>query len=333
LSKPLLSVLLPVFNAEKYLESCLQSLTRQTFKQFEIIVVNDGSTDSTPRLLMQEAQRDGRIRMLDLSRVGLIPALNLGLRACRADLVARMDADDICRTDRFEKQMSAMQADPKLHLVSSQTVSFPRKNVEEGFRLYETWLNGLLTQEEIEKNMFVESPFAHPSVMFNKKAVLAVGGYRDCSWPEDYDLWLRLHAQGARFAKLPHTLLAWRMHECRYSFTHPRYSQEAFFKLKCEFLIPRLPKQLVVLGAGRIGRAWVKAVQDKGITVNAVLDIDPKKIGMAIKDVPIVSYEKIGDYPDEYLLAAVGKRGQRNTVREFLARSGRNEGKDYICVA
>ncbi len=325
----MVSVLLPIYNSETYLDSCLQSLSRQTFKRFEIIVVNDGSTDNTPRLLIQAAQRDGRIRVLDLARVGLISALNLGLRACRADLVARMDADDICRLDRLEKQVAAMQADPKLCLVSSQTVSFPGKKVEEGFRLYETWLNGLHSQAEIEKNIFVESPFAHPSVMFNKNAVMAVGGYRDRGWPEDYDLWLRLHAQGARFAKLPHNLLAWRMHECRYSFTHPRYSQEAFMQIKREFLIPRLPKEVVILGAGRTGRAWVKALPEKGITVKAVLDIDPKKIGMAIQDIPIVSYEKIGEYKDAFVLAAVGKRGQREHIREFLQQ----HRVEYICVA
>ena len=100
-------------------------------------------------------------------------------------------------------------------------------------------------------------------------------------------------------------------------------------KVKREFLIPRLPKEVVILGAGRTGRAWVKALPEKGITVKAVLDIDPKKIGMAIQDIPVVSYEKIGEYKDVFVLAAVGKRGQREHIREFLQQ----HRVEYICVA
>lgn len=333
MNTPLVSILLPLHNAAVFLRTCLQSLFRQTYPHFEIIAVDDGSADDTRRIIAEHAQGDQRIKLLEPGRVGLVGALNLGLRVCRSDLVARMDGDDICRRDRIERQVTALIADPALTLIASRTVSFPRDNLAEGFQLYEAWQNTLLTPDEIDRNFFIESPIAHPSVMFRKQTILAAGGYQDNGLPEDYDLWLRLRGRGARFAKLPQTLLAWRMHADRHSLLHARYSREAFFSLKREFLLPTLPGQVAVLGAGRVGRAWIKVLREKGINVVAALDIDPRKHGHAIQGVPIVPYTDIRTYPREFILVAVGKRGQREVIRDFLGRSGREERRDYLCVA
>ncbi|MBN1594405.1 glycosyltransferase [candidate division FCPU426 bacterium] len=330
---PLVSILMPVFNAAAYLPACMESLRRQTHMPLEVVAVNDGSTDASGRLLADSAARDKRIKIITTKRLGLVSALNRGLHACQAKYVARMDADDICRLDRIEKQVLALQSDPSLTLVSCRTVSFPPANMAEGFLLYEQWLNSLLTAEAIEHNIFVESPFAHPTVMFCKAAVMSLGGYRDRGWPEDYDLWLRLYARNARFAKLPQTLLAWRMHEQRLSLRDPRYSSEAFLELKCEFLVPRLPGQIVVLGAGRTARAWIQVLQDRGIKIKAVLDLEPHRTGRMIPEVPIKPLENIRDYAGEFILAAVRKRGQREQARGFLAREGKREGADFLCVA
>jgi len=202
-ASPQVSVLLPVYNAEPFLEECLASLRHQTLYDFEVVAVDDGSTDRSALILEQWAATDARIRVLHRPHHGLIETLNHGLAACQGRLVARMDADDISLPRRLELQVEAIGRPGGPDIASCLVTHFPDESVGEGFRLYEAWLNGLLTHEQIVTERFVESPLPHPSVMAPKKVLTDIGGYRDMGWPEDYDLWLRLAATGCSCVRRP----------------------------------------------------------------------------------------------------------------------------------
>jgi len=336
LASPSVSVLLPVYNAQETIRQAVESLLRQTFLEFEIVAVDDGSTDGSAAILDDLARDDPRIRVLHLPHAGLVPALNAGIAECRADLIARMDADDVCHPERLRLQVEFMRENPDVSVCGCLVRSFPRNDVKGGFLRYEAWLNSLLAHEEIARDIFVESPLAHPSVMMRAPDLREIGGYRDLVWPEDYDLWLRFFMAGKRFGKVPRTLLFWREHAQRLTFTDSRYALENFLRLKAHFLaqLPsRESRPLIVWGAGMTGRRLTKHLIREGVQPIAMVDIDPRKIGRIVRGAPVIRPEDLGGHPDTFVIAAVGSEGARDLIRAQLLGMGRVESRDFICAA
>ncbi|MCD4749513.1 MAG: glycosyltransferase [Thermoanaerobaculales bacterium] len=333
-----MSILLPVFNAAASLEACLQSLARQTLREFEIVVVDDGSSDASTEILKRWKARESRLRLIRQPHEGLIPALNHGLGLCRAPLVARMDADDIAHPKRLERQVTLLDDRPGVAVVSCLVKCFPRREVAQGFRLYEEWINGLTSHDDMARELFVESPVAHPSVVFRKEPVQRLGGYRDCAWPEDYDLWLRLFEDGAVFAKVGECLFFWRERGDRLSRTDERYSILSFLRCKAHFLCRgpvAAPARVVVWGAGITGRRLTRFLLAEGAQIEAIVDIDPSKIGRMLHGLPIISADSLADFLREQtiVIAAVASRGARKLIRERLQSLGLVEGKSFWCAA
>jgi glycosyltransferase involved in cell wall biosynthesis len=302
--------------------------------------VDDGSSDNTLEKLRAWEQQDERVRVLARDHEGIIPALNAGLDACRSTLVARMDGDDLAHPDRLAKQVEALESDPGLAVCASLVEGFPADDVREGFRIYIDWLNRLVSHEAITREIFIESPLAHPSVAFRKRWVEEVGGYQEHGWPEDYDLWLRLHLAGARFAKVPEILLYWREHEDRLTRTDSRYSVENFIRAKAHYLCqgPLLDRDgVIVWGAGPMGRRLAKHLEREGAPLSAFIDIDPKKIGRERRGKTIAGPDDLRTYLDAadrpVVLAAVSSRGARALIRERLNGMGLREGLDWWAVA
>jgi glycosyltransferase involved in cell wall biosynthesis len=337
---PAVSVLMPCYNAAGTLGEALDSLARQTFSDFEIIAVEDGSTDATPEILQSWANQDTRLQMISQPHSGIIPALTTGLRACQAPCIARMDTDDRCHPERFRRQVEFLHAHPGVAVVGCLVEGFPPGQERQGFRIYIDWLNSLVTDDDIRREMFIESPLAHPSVVFRRDAVMQAGGYQEHGWPEDYDLWLRLYLAGARFGKVPEVLLEWREHPERLTRTDPRYSLENFLRLKVHYLAqgPLLERQAVLIwGAGMVGRRLSKHLQRLGLPLAAFFDIDPRKIGRTRRGLPVLSPEELPAWWKRYqrpaLLAAVGARGARQIIRHRLVNFGLVEGLDWWSVA
>lgn len=331
---PRVSILLPVRNEERFISAALSSLFRQSLADWELVAVDDGSTDATPLILAEAARRDPRVRVVPSPGRGLVPALNAGLAECRAPLVARMDGDDIAHPRRLELQEAALGADPSVGLVACGFRHFPRPRVRQGMLAYEAWQNALTTHEAIARDLFVESPFVHPSVMFRKGAVAAVGGYRDRGWAEDYDLWLRLAAAGTRFARLPQTLFFWRERPERATRNLPEYTAHAFRACKVHHLqngFLRGVREVVLAGAGLEGRAWYRALAEAGVRVTRWVDVDPRKIGRNLHGAPVVPPAEVGPGMGK-LLITVGTRGARDGVREWASRAGFREGEEFLCV-
>ncbi len=336
-SSPKVSVLLPVFNAAEYLLVCLKSLERQTLKNFEIVAIDDGSTDGSTEILRQWGRLHGRLRLFKRRHQGLVPSLNAGLESCRGDLVARMDADDVAHPRRLELQAQLLHSCQEVDIVSCLVQHFPARQVAQGFRLYDDWLNSLVDHDEMFRERFAESPIAHPSVMFRKTAVDDIGGYRDSGWPEDYDLWLRLFEIGTVFAKVPRLLQFWRESPERLSRTDPRYSSDAFLRCKAHFFA-RGPgatgKTVILWGAGPNGKRLYRYLSEEGVVIRAIIDIDPAKIGRQVRGTPVVAPETLPDLLDErtIVVAAVASRGARQLIRCRLIEAGLIEGQDFWCL-
>lgn len=334
MTRPRISVLMPVRNEARHLPLALASLCRQTETEWELVAVDDGSTDGTDELLRAAACRDRRIHLIRSPERGLVGALNHGLAQCRGALVARMDGDDVSHPRRLSRQLAYLQDNTDVGLVACSFRHFPRREVGLGMRGYEAWQNGLLTHEAIIRDLYVESPFVHPSVMVRRQLLEAAGGYRERGWPEDYDLWLRLAAAGVRFARLPEVLFFWREHPRRYTRTAPQCSATAFRACKAHHLRRGFLADVTTVtlaGAGGEGRAWQRALTAEGIAVERWLDVDPRKDGMVLHGAPVMSPYHVR--PDgRKMLVTVGTRGARTQVRQWAGQAGFRDGIDFLCV-
>lgn len=333
---PRLSVLIPVHDAVGTLAAALRTVRWQTFRDWEAVVVDDGSTDGSLELARSLAAEDPRFRVLSRPHQGLVPALRAGLAECRAALVARMDADDLSRPDRFARQVAWLEACPEVAAVGSLVRVFPMATRTPGMGRYEEWLNALVSSQDIARDLFVESPLVHPSVTFRRAAVEAAGGYRDSGGPEDYDLWLRMWERGAQFAKVPEVLFFWRDHPGRVTRTDPRCHRDRFRDLKIEtlfrgVLVPGLP--ILVWGAGPNGKALCRDLAARGRPAGAFVDSHPGRRGQRIGGLPVLGPDDLPPVGEATLLSTVGRPLARAEIRRHLQGLGWVEGRDFFCLA
>ncbi|MBF0588550.1 MAG: glycosyltransferase [Magnetococcales bacterium] len=335
---PIVTLLMPFRNAAATLTDCLDSIRGQSLASFELLAVDDGSEDTSADLIGRAFRGDHRLRLLSPGQVGLVGALNLGLKAAQTPLIARMDADDIMHPQRLEKQVAYLNRHPQSALVACRTSIFPEGSSGEGFRFYMQWQNRCITTQDMADEIYWESPMAHPSVMFRRGVVMQLGGYREGLFPEDYDLWLRMAASGAVMAKLPETLLQWRDGPDRLSRTDPRCSRQAFDKLRAHYLgrDPRLASErpLIIWGAGRNTRKRVKHLLNEGHTPDGWIDIDPNKIGQRIWNAPVHAPAWLDrpHQPRPYVLNYVANHGAREMIERWLASMCYRRGRDFLMV-
>lgn len=213
--KPAISAVLPVYNCEAYVREAVESILAQTFTDFELIIINDGSTDGSGAILRELATRDARIVLVERVNGGLVSALNDGVGRARGELIARMDADDVAMPERFALQHARMEAEPRLGLLGSfiRIMDKTGRIIRQG--------NYPVTPAETARFLEHGCPVAHPTVMMRREAVVKAGGYRKLfSHCEDYDLWLRISELGYGIANLPQPLLNYRMHGANVSSVH-----------------------------------------------------------------------------------------------------------------
>ena len=219
---PRISVAMSIYNGERFLVPAIESILAQTFGDFELLALDDGSTDATPDILRDFARRDSRLRPIIRENRGLIASLNQMLHEARAPIIARMDADDICLPQRFERQYEFLMANPAFAVVGAQADDMD----EEGNHtpcfgpMHPTSFEDFLATIDTGAHLM-----CHPVVMFRRDVVLAVGGYhaafRHC---EDLDLWLRL-ASVTKLCSLPEKLIHYRHYAGQVSSRHATEQQ------------------------------------------------------------------------------------------------------------
>lgn len=205
-----ISVVMPAYNASQFLAQAIDSVLAQTWRDFELLIINDGSTDNTLEISEAYAARDSRIRVYTHANMGIAPTLNRGISLAVNEWVFRMDADDLMRPNRMERQLSFIAEHPELAVASSLIRHIDSKN-----RVIGKAVSPLFTHEAVNKLVAANEliGFSHPAAALRKSAVLAVGGYRQEFWPaEDIDLWNRLVEKGYKILVQPEYLLDYRMH-------------------------------------------------------------------------------------------------------------------------
>ncbi|MBD3422719.1 MAG: glycosyltransferase [Chitinivibrionales bacterium] len=331
---PRVSVVMPAFNSAATIAQAIDSILAQSLQDFECIIVDDGSADATGTII--EAYRaDNRIIVLRQEHAGIVAALCAGLAVARSPLIARMDADDISLPCRLLLQAEFFAKHVETGLVASKVWLLSTGLNNRGHQSYVDWTNSLLEHDDIFRNRFVESPFAHPSVMFRRSLLEQFGGYRDGAFPEDYDLWLKWLEAGVVMRKLPEALLHWRDHPQRLSRQGGRYSIEAFYRCKAHYLVRWIKayvnRPVYLWGAGRITRKRARYLQENGMTLAGYIDVDKRKIDTS--SLPVIYYQDLPARERAFVLVYVGNRGARARIKAYLNMHEYREGIDFYCCA
>jgi glycosyltransferase involved in cell wall biosynthesis len=335
LSSPRISILLPARNAAATLDPCLRSITRQTERSWECIVVDDGSTDGTAAIARSAAAADGRFHVISTPPHGLISALTEGLTHCRGAFVARMDADDVMHRDRLAAQADALDGHPSMSGVGCQVRLFPRASMTARLVEYERWLNQLQSPEDVARDVFVECPIAHPTLMMRREDMTRLG-YADRGWPEDYDLMLRAYGAGMRIGAVPRRLLAWRNGPDSLSRSDPRYALERFTACRAHYIALHflgVEQSYVLWGYGGTGRALYRALSALDRHPTHIVEVKRERIGQRIHGAEVVPHDRLPELRGRKIVVSVARAGPRGEIRAVMARFGFVEGADFICAA
>jgi len=339
MTTPKISVTMPCFNCGETVSKALDSLLGQTGADFEVVAVDDGSTDNTAGILAEYARRDSRIRVLSIEHGGVITAANAAIDAARGMYIARMDADDESLPDRLAAQSRLLDENPDVGLVGCRIRFGGCRDKCAGYAHYVDWTNTVISHEAITLNRFVEFPVPNPSIMYRRECVDEHGMYREGDFPEDYDLLLRWLEAGVRMMKVDEELLVWNDPPTRLSRNHPRYDVDAFYRIKTEYLARWLAQNnpmhpvVHILGSGRTTRKRADLLLAHGVEFAAYYDIDPRKIGHIVNGVPVVDRNDIPGAGEAFCLPYVASRGAREDISDFLNGRGYELGRDFIPVA
>lgn len=223
---PLISVVMPVYNSETYLQESANSILNQTYTNFEFIVINDGSTDRSLDILTEYLRKDNRIAIINQQNSGLSNSLNRGIELSRSNLIARMDADDIAEPTRLEEQVNFIDQNPQVVVLGTAFLLF-------GGNIESKIVTMPATNKTIRKNLPFRFCLCHPTVMFRRKTIVDAGGYQGTGPCQDLELWLRLSRNKTlQFANLEKPLLKYRIHQDQIKGGRNAYKAAAYYLLK-----------------------------------------------------------------------------------------------------
>lgn len=328
MSLPVVSVLISVFNGSNTIIRCIDSILQQTFHNFEIVVVNDGSSDDT--LVLLQSYDDSRIKIIDLPHVGLPKALNEGLKHCKGKYVARMDADDWSYPTRIEQQVNMLDNNASIDIVTGIVEYAGDRSSNEGYARHVDWVNSLKDHDDMYLNRFEDAPIVNPSCMFRKQLIDQYGPYSEASIPEDYEFWLRMFHHGRKFYKLPEPVLKWSDLKHRLTRTSANYSSEAFQKVKAQYLvkdlqIPLEQTNFYIFGTGKQVKRKSKALKEVGISSYKYIEVKDSTLPedtIHYTQLPAAS-------GNEVVLSYVGDRNGKIEIGKYLEQLGYRLGTTY----
>jgi len=316
----MISILMPVKNAEPFLTNCLHSILSQTETDWEVIAVNDRSSDNSKAILEQFAQADKRIHVLDNDGVGIIAALRLAYSKSQGNLITRMDADDLMPPIKLEMLKRNLLSFGKKNLAVGLVKYFSDEGLKDGYRYYESWLNGLTENGTNYSDIYRECVIPSPCWMVFREDLDKCGAFDSDVYPEDYDLCFRFYGNGLKPIPCSEVLHYWRDHSSRSSRNDPNYADNRFLDLKLHWFLEldhQPKKTLVVWGAASKGKDLAKGLLKAGVDFRWMCN-NPNKINKHVYDTLIENVSGISDLKELQVLVAVANKNEQAEIREQL---------------
>ena len=330
-----ISILLPVYNTAPFLGECLGSILAQTEQHWELLAVDDFSTDDSRSILEDYAKMDARIRVLyknESPQKGIAPSLRLAFRQATGQLITRMDSDDRMLPEKLAALKNLLVENGNGHVATGLVEYFSAEGTGAGYRRYARWLNEVAMSGTHAANAYRECVVPSPCWMAWRQDLEAISAFQDDIYPEDYDLCFRFLRAGFKILSVPQVLHQWRDWPQRTSRNDERYRDISFPGLKADWFA-RMDydgsRPLVLWGAGRKGKRLARLFLDKGMPFHWVCD-NAGKWGKKIARVTMESFEIIPAQPNPQIIVAVAAPDGQRTILDFLKKYGLVAGKDYF---
>lgn len=258
---------MPAKNAEPFISECIESIIQQTFKNWELIVVDDFSSDLTEKIILEFVKIDVRIRYVKNKKNGIIPALETAFELSQGQYVTRMDADDVMPIDKLELFLKEIQKHPN-SIITGKVNYFSNDGVSEGYLRYENWLNSLAKTEDFYSAIYRECIIASPNWMVERSCFEKHFRFSDLKYPEDYDMVFKWYQNNLSIVAINKVTHLWREHNARTSRNHEAYQQESFFKLKTNYFVDielKDKQKIQLIGAGVKGKLVAEIARNREV--------------------------------------------------------------------
>ncbi|NQV52583.1 MAG: glycosyltransferase family 2 protein [Flavobacteriales bacterium] len=332
MEKPLVSIIMAAKDTAPYLRECLDSIIAQTYSNWELIAVNDHSSDATPDILQEYANKDQRIQVVHSKRSLLIPALKEGYAFAAGELINRMDSDDRMPHDKIEVLVREWLKVGKGHIIAGGTEHFVDEGeVGGGFLRYEQWLNRIAREQLHWQEIYRECVIPSHCWIIHRDDFEASDGFNPEVYPEDYDLCFRFYRQKLRVIGIDKVLHHWRDRSERISRTWDEYQDNRYYamKLRYFFELDRDDNRpLVLWGAGRNGKDLAKLMLAQERHFHWVCD-NPKKIGLDVYDVRMHDFSSILDLESPQIVVAVASPQGQDEILDWFEKADKRPGVDY----
>jgi glycosyltransferase involved in cell wall biosynthesis len=331
-NQPLVSIIMAVKDTAPYLHDCIDSIIAQTYQNWELIAVNDHSTDDTPTILEDYAAKDARIRTYDSDKPKLIPTLQVAYAQVKGTLINRMDSDDKMPDYKIQVLVDEWNKYGKGTVIAGGTKHFVDEGkVGGGFIKYEKWLNGVAKNNTHYQEIYTECVIPSHCWIIHKDDFDMVGAFDPIIYPEDYDLCFRYYKNDLNIIGIDKILHHWRDRSNRISRTWDEYKDNRYFDLKLRFfyeLDRDKSRPLVLWGAGKNGKDMAKLLQSYNDTFHWVCD-NENKIGKDIYDVKMQHFNDTKNIDNAQIIIVVASPDGKVEIKKELENWNKKPVEDY----
>lgn len=324
----LISIIMPVFNAGMFLAPCLDSILNQTDLNWELIAINDSSTDGSLEILETYARKHEKIKVLTQKKLGIVAALRNGYSQAKGDLITRMDADDLMPKDKLK--LLRKHCDPG-EIATGKVKYFSDGQVGLGFQNYERWINNTMESREWYSEMYKECIIPSAGWLIERVDFESIGGFDSEMLPEDYDLCFRMLGSDLSITPVHEIIHLWRDHENRTSRNDPTYFPLAYYNIKVQNFLKihrDTSKNLLLWGAGRKGKVIAKELLKRDIKFTWATS-NEKKHGVHIYGHVVVDLER-EDLTSQQTIIGISSPIDKLQIYTVLREKKLKEVEDYF---
>lgn len=314
----MISILLPFKNESSHLKETIQSIQEQTYENFEVIAVDDNSTDDSFEIFKNLTKDDSRFSVHKNSGFGIIDALRLCSSKAKGEYISRQDADDLMPRDKLETLLTILKEKGVNHLATGKVKYFSSTELQNGFLKYEQWLNSLCDNNSHYSQLFKECVVVSSNWLLHTSDFKKLNGYNDSIYPEDYHFVFKLFIHNFIIESSPKVTHHWRDHKDRASRNLDQYSDQKFFPLKVEFFKEIVSRENICLwGAGPTGKKLAKELIKNDLSFTWLTN-NEKKIGKDIYGVKLTHFSELEKLKNHHLIISVTQRDAMTSIFDYL---------------
>ncbi|MCB0462769.1 MAG: glycosyltransferase [Flavobacteriaceae bacterium] len=328
----LISILIPFKNTSAFIAECLESIINQTYTNWEVVIVDDHSTDNSYSIVESFAKTDSRIQLYKNKGKGIIDALQHAYSKSKGTFITRMDSDDIMVEDKLQTMYDDLMTHGKGHVALGLVKYFSKAGISDGYSKYQSWLNKLTKQGTNYSEIYKECVIASPCWMVYREDFEKCGGFNSDLYPEDYDLVFRFYKQALKCIPSTKLLHYWRDYNYRTSRTQANYSHDMMLELKLHYFLQlHLDKEktLVIWGAGHKGKYAANYLIKRQVKFKWICD-NPKKIGKHIYDQELHDFKHLENFKNPQSIISVANPKAQKEIKAYLNAQNMESMVDYF---